>query len=182
MISERLFIALALPAPVRAALAAIATPLPGVSWTPPENLHLTLRFVGEISADQTDAMLTRLARVRVEPFILPVSGVGSFPPNRSARVLWAGVGKGHPRLFQLRQRLDDALLAAGLQLDIRNFHPHATLARCREDAGAAVAPWLRAHRDFEAPPFSVEEFTVYASVLRPEGPIYSVKQKFTLGK
>jgi 2'-5' RNA ligase len=176
--TERLFVALSLPPPVRDALAALAQPLPGVTWTRPEQLHLTLRFLGDVPVAQHEAMLERLAGVHVEPFILPVEGLGTFPANRPPRVLWAGVGRGHPRLFQLRQRLDDALLAAGVALDVRTFHPHATLARCTEDAGAPVASWLRAHREFAAAPFRVDSFDLYASELRPSGAVHTLKRRF----
>jgi RNA 2',3'-cyclic 3'-phosphodiesterase len=121
--TERLFIALTLPDAVRDVLAALAHPLPGVSWTRPEQLHVTLRFLGDVPESKIEPMIARLVTVEVVPFILPVEGVGTFPPNRPPRVLWIGVGSGHPRLFQLRQRLDDALLASGLQLDVRTFHP-----------------------------------------------------------
>jgi RNA 2',3'-cyclic 3'-phosphodiesterase len=180
MESERLFIALTLPPPVRDTLAALAEPLHGVNWTPPENLHLTLRFLGEVPADRIDSIVERLAGVKVEPFILPVEGVGTFPPKRPPRVLWVGVGSGHPRLFQLRQRIDDALLASGLQLDVRTFHPHATLARCTENATAAVSQWIHAHRDFAAPPFRVEAFDLYASELRPTGAVHTLRRRFAL--
>lgn len=178
--TERLFLALDLPAAVRGALAALAQPLPGVKWTRPEQVHLTLRFLGDVSVDRIDAILARLAGVKVVPFVLPVEGVGTFPPNRPPRVVWAGTGSGHPRLFQLRQRLDDTLLGAGVQLDVRTFHPHATLARCTEGAGAAIAHWLHAHREFAAPPFLVDAFALYASELRPEGAIHTLKRRFPL--
>jgi 2'-5' RNA ligase len=181
MSTERLFIALAIPPPVRDALAALAQPLPGVSWTRPEKLHVTLRFLGDVPAEKIDPMIARLAAVQVAPFILPLENTGSFPPpGRPPHVLWIGVGAGHPRLFQLRQRVDDALLASGLQLDVRTFHPHVTLARCADDAAAAAGHWLHAHRETTAPPFRVEAFDLYASELRAGGAVYTLKHRFPL--
>lgn len=180
MASERLFIALSLPLAVREVLAALAQPLPGVTWTRPDQLHLTLRFLGDVPTAELDPLLARLESVKVAPFILPIEGVGTFPPNRPPRILWAGVGKGHPRLFQLRQRLDDTLLACGLPLDVRTFHPHATLARCGDGAAPAVAHWLHASRDFTAPPFRVESFDLYASELRPSGAVHTLMRQFPL--
>lgn len=180
MTTERLFIALTLPPAVQDTLAALAKPLPGVSWTRREQLHVTLRFLGDVPADFIDPMMTRLAGVRVEPFILPVDGVGTFPPNRPPRILWIGVGSGHPRLFQLRQRLDDSLLAAGLQLDVRTFHPHVTLARCTENAAPAIAHWVHVHRNITAPPFRIEAFDLYSSELRPSGAVHTLKRSFPL--
>lgn len=177
----RLFLALTVPPPVRAALATLCEPLPGVAWTRPDQLHVTLRFLGPVAEAQQESLRERLAALRVEPFILPVEGLGTFPPNRPPRVAWIGVGAGHPRLFQLRQRCDDALLAAGLALDCRHFHPHITLARCRESA-AGLAPWLQRHRDFSAPPFRAVALDLYASRLRPDGAEHTLVQSFPLAK
>jgi 2'-5' RNA ligase len=177
--TERLFVALPLPEPVRATLAALATPLPGVAWTRPAQLHLTLRFLGDVPVDKLPVITERLAAIRVAAFVLPLEDLGTFPPNRPPRVAWLGIGSGHPRLFQLRQRLDDALLAAGLTLDLRTFHPHVTLARCPAHA-PGLAAWLHTHRDFAAPSFRVEAFDLCASELRPDGAIHTRKQRFPL--
>jgi 2'-5' RNA ligase len=180
MPTERLFVACELPPPVRAVLAALATPLPGVAWTRPEQMHLTLRFLGDVDTDRIGALREKLPAVRVAPFLLPVEGLGTFPPQRPPRVLWAGVGSGHPHLFQLRQRLDDALLAAGLDFDLRTFQPHITLARCAETAAGPVAHWLHLHRDFAAPPFRVGSFGLWSSELHAGGAVHELKQLFPL--
>lgn len=171
----RLFVAIDPPEAVRTALAALPRELRGVSWTPPHQYHLTLRFLGEVAAGKREAIERALAPIRVEPFILPVEGAGSFPPNRPPRVLWAGIGRGHPRLFQLRQRMDDALLAAcGVDLDVRTFHPHFTLGRCGpQSAPAEAAHFVRQISAFEAPPFRVEAFTLYRSELRSSGAVHT---------
>ena len=180
MNSERLFVARTPPPAVRDSLAARAVPLPGVAWTRPEQLHVTLRFLGDVPPEQIEPLIARLETVRVGPFILPLEGVGSFPPNRPPRIVWMGVGSGHPRLFQLRQRLDDALLAAGMQLDVRTFHPHVTLARAAESAASAVSHWLHTRRDATAPPFRVEAFELYSSVLQPAGAVHTLLRRFAL--
>jgi RNA 2',3'-cyclic 3'-phosphodiesterase len=151
-----------------------------VTWTNVDQLHVTLRFLGDVPVDIIESIIARLRTVQVAPFILPVEGVGTFPANRPPRVLWFGVGSGHPRLFQLRQRLDDALLATGLQLDVRTFHPHVTLARCTENAAPAIAHWLHVHRDATPPPFRVEAFDLYESELRPAGAVHTLKERFLL--
>lgn len=178
--TQRLFVALPLPATIRESLARLAAPVAGVRWTPIDQLHLTLRFLGDVPSDQISALTDRLAKIRVAPFVLPLEGVGSFPPNRPARVLWVGVGSAHPRLFQLRQRLDDTLLAAGLLLDVRTFHPHVTLARATETATAAVTRWLHGHRDAGAPPFQADAFALYASELQPDGAVHTLIRSFPL--
>jgi 2'-5' RNA ligase len=166
---------------VRDCLAALAQPLPGVTWTRPAQLHVTLRFLGDVPVAKLDALTAHLSAIRVAEFILPVEGLGTFPPNRPPRSVWIGVGAGHPRLFQLRQRVDDALLAAGITVDLRNFHPHVTLARCTESA-AGIAGWLHQHRDAVAPPFRVEAFDLYASELCPSGAVHTLEHRFPLAK
>ena len=181
--SQRLFVAIALPPAIRNALLSLSTPLPGVTWTRPEQLYLTLRFLGEVPDGKLESISSHLAKVRVEPFVLPVEGVGAFPVKSPPRTLWAGVGRGHPHLHQLRQRVDDALLAAGLLgLDVRTFHPHVTLARCTEQAAREVARWLRRQPDFEAPPFRVDAFDLVASELKATGAVHHLVQRFPLAK
>jgi RNA 2',3'-cyclic 3'-phosphodiesterase len=179
--TRRLFIALPLPAPVRDVLAALVQPLPGVNWTRPDQLPLTLRFLGDVPEEKLERITAQLGTVRVEPFILPLEGIGTFPPQSPPRVAWLGVGRGHPRLHQLRQRVDDALLAAGLlALDVRTFQPHVTLARCTDGAAPAFARWLHTQREFAAPPFRVASFDLCASELRPTGAVHEVVQSFPL--
>ena len=177
----RLFIAIDLPAAHRAALVALGVPTHGLAWTPPEQLHLTLRFLGDTDETLVAALSAALARVRVEAFVLPLEGLGVFPPRGPAHVLWAGVGHGHPRLFQLRQQIDDALLALGLSVDLRMFHPHVTLARVKREASpAALAQFLKQHREFASAPFRAEAFNLYASELRPTGAVHTLQQGFPL--
>lgn len=179
----RLFVALVPPAIVRQELAALATPLTSVSWTPEENIHLTLRFIGETDEDQQSRYIAALGRVRVEPFILPVGGVGVFPTRGPAKVLWAGVGNGHTRLFQLRKQVDEALLTVDASLTMPGFHAHFTLGRLTEDyEPKALLHFLERHRSLEGPPFRVAEFALLASELTPgKPPAYRVEQSFALG-
>ncbi len=178
---ERLFIAIPLPASLRAELAALYEPIPGVAWTRPEQLHLTLRFLGEVERPLADTAEAALGAIRVETFVLPVGGIGAFPPRGAPRVLWVGVGRGHPRLYQLRQKIDDTLLGVGLALDVRRFEPHATLGRVHAEAApGAVGQFLRRHRQFETAPFRADAFRLYASELRPAGAVHLVKREFAL--
>lgn len=180
MPTERLFLAVPLPEPIRLQLAALMTPLPDVRWTPVGQLHLTLRFLGDVDTAQIAPLQSGLATVRVQPFVLPVEGIGAFPPRSAPHVLWVGVGSGHPRLHQLRQRVDDTLLAAGLTADLRTFHPHVTLARCTDRAAGAARQWLHRHRAFAGPDFAVDRFELFASDLQPTGAIYRLLATFPL--
>jgi 2'-5' RNA ligase len=183
MSPARLFVALVPPAAVRAELAILAPELAGLRATPAENIHLTLRFIGEADPEKTDRFVAALLRVRVEPFVLPVGGVGLFPSRGPAKVLWAGVGNGHTRLYQLRKQVDESLLTVDAGLPMPGFHPHFTVARLGEQpAPREIARFLAFHAGFEAPPFLVDEFLLLASegaAGRP--PVYRPVRRFALG-
>lgn len=181
---QRLFTALVPPAVVRRELAAAAPRLAGVRAVPEENLHLTLRFIGDGDAERRDRMSAALERVRVEPFVLPVAGLGVFPSRGRAKVLWAGVGGGHTRLFQLRKQVDEALLSVDLTLDVHHFQPHFTLARLGgEHEAKEFARFLERAAAFEAPPFRVEEFHLFASEISAgASPRYEIVRSFALAK
>jgi 2'-5' RNA ligase len=179
----RLFVAVDPPDPIRTALAGLPHPLHGVSWTPPHQYHLTLRFIGEVPSSLRGRIEGALAPIRVEPFVLPLEGVGSFPPDRPPRVLWAGIGHGHPRLYQLRQKVDDALLGCGLDLDVKTFHPHFTLGRCGPGSRPGeITRHLRAFASWQGPPFRVAAFTLYRSELRPAGAVHTPLRRVELAQ
>ena len=177
---ERLFVSVALPEGLKKELAGLAAPARGLAWTRPSNLHLTLRFIGPVPRDGIGRIEERLAEIRVGAFIVPVEGVGSFPPGGSPRVIWVGVGRGHPHLFQLRQRPDDAVLAAGIDLDVRHFQPHITVARCSPEGAPAASDWLRKHREYSGAPFRVKAFDLCSSRLLPQGAEHAVRRSYPL--
>ena len=185
MISQRLFVGLGLPEAVRHDIATLMRKLDGVRWTPPENLHLTLRFLGDVPSDTREAMEAALTRVQVEPFVLPVEGVGTFPTRGPAKVLWVGLGGAHTRLFQLRKQVDDALLSVDSTIDVRNFSPHITIGRLTEQHEPKhVLKFLETHARFEAPPFRVNEFQLFSSDGGRLGaaPRYEILRRFALEK
>jgi 2'-5' RNA ligase len=182
--SARLFVALVPPVTVQTELAELATPLPGVRWTPAENIHLTLRFIGETPPEKQARFEEALAGVRVEPFILPVTGPGIFAHRGPVRVLWAGAGNGHPRLHQLRKRVDEALLTVDSGLAVPGFHPHFTLARLDPShEPKQIAQFVEKHAQFEGPPFRVAEFQLLASEFQGDRPpVYRVVRTFPLAE
>jgi len=181
-LSDRLFVSIAPPEPCREALSELMEPIEGVRWVRPEQLHLTLRFVGDVVEDQSQRLVTALQTVKVEPFLLPLEGVGMFPERGHPRVLWAGLGQAHTRLFQLRQRVDDALLAAGWTGELRSFEPHITVGRVTGGDRGALAAWVHRHRAFEGPPFRVSSFELMASDLHSSGAVHRIHTAFPLGR
>ena len=178
---QRLFVALQPTEPVRAALAGLIGDISHARWTPPPQLHITLRFIGEVSDFSRQQIEEALDRVRVQPFFLATKGAGRFPPRGHPSVVWAGVA-GHPHLHQLRQQVDDRLLATGVPFELRPFVPHFTLGRTKEASAGAVEQWLKRHRDFTGPAWRVDAFHLMASDLLPEGVEHRVVKTFALGR
>jgi 2'-5' RNA ligase len=166
--SKRMFMALELPEVCRTTLACLAVPIRGVRWLPVDQLHLTLAFLGEVDATAEKSLRERLAGVQVPPFYLPIKGVGTFGGARPS-VIWAGVGSGHPHLYALHKHLHDALFAAGLDPELRAFHPHVTLARAKEVSAATLRPFLREHETDDFCLLRITGFTLFSSDLGPRG-------------
>ncbi len=146
----------------------------GVRWLPPESLHLTLSFLGTVDAPAQQKLLDVLRGVRVPAFFLPIAGVDVFGGERPTTI-WAGVGRGHPHLFALHKRIQDAVLGAGLEPDLRPFRPHVTLGRAKQVPRSGVKPFLLRHEKTEFDLFRVTGFVLYSSVLSAEGAIYTAE-------
>lgn len=176
----RLFVAIPLPETVRDALAALAGGLPGARWVPSENLHLTLRFVGEVDEGRGEDLHDALAEIRAPAFDLTIAGVGLFGDRRRAKVLWAGLDPVPEALTLLQHRVDGAAgRTVGLG-DGRKFAPHITLARLDRPPHGRLQRWLDDHALLRLPPFRVDAFALFSSLLRPEGPIYREEARYPL--
>ena len=176
----RLFLAVDAPPSAVAALRIHMRPLAGFAWTRPEQLHLTLRFLGSTEATQVATLRDQLRTVRSAPFVLGIEGLGVFPQQGRPDVLWCGVGTGGQAIQQLRSRVDYALLDLGIDTDPRPFVPHFTLARLGPPAQQQLPDWLRRHRDLAAPPFPVDRFTLYSSRLAPTGAVHTAIEEYPL--
>lgn len=175
------------PDAVRARLAAHAAELraraPRLAWVPADNLHLTIRFLGEVDAATVGraAVAMRRAAAAVAPFHVALAGLGGFPPGRAARVVWAGVGEGTAPLAALHRGLEAALVAEGLPPERRAFHAHVTLARARTPGGTrGLEGALGAPVAFGA--FRVEALHLMRSDLGPAGARYRVLAEARLGE
>lgn len=175
----RLFVAIDLPDLQRRGLRALCHGLSGeVRWTSPEQLHLTLRFIGEVDEALFLEIKKALADLLFPPFVLRIQGVGSFPPGRRARVLWAGVDVS-PELEQLHQLIEERLGRLGLPPEERPFHPHLTLARLPERLGPEIlAAYFARHSRFAVPPFPVDRFHLYSSRLSRFGAVHHLEGSY----
>jgi 2'-5' RNA ligase len=175
--SKRLFVGLELPASCKTTLLSLDPHLTGLRWLTEEQLHLTLSFLGNVEAPLEDRLHEALREVRVPPFFLSLYGVGVFNVRGRPSVVWAGVGKGHPHLFALHQRIQDAVLHAGLEADLKPFHPHITIARAKGISRQALQPFLRRYAETNFGMFEVTSFELYSSVLTAEGAIHHLEMR-----
>lgn len=176
---QRLFVAVTLSDTVRQLLIERQTELSDIRWTSPDNLHLTLRFIGEVPQAKVSAIKTGLRRVAGNAFSLQVKGLGYFD-KRPQAVVWAGVGESAP-LLALKKQVDDALdLHAGLTVPAGRFLPHITLGRAKRADRAALKNFTSKYGDATTAGFTVESFTLFSSVLAPGGAVHSVEERYPL--
>jgi RNA 2',3'-cyclic 3'-phosphodiesterase len=177
---KRLFLALDLPNYVTQSMGALVEPLKGFHWSPRERLHLTLKFIGDVPGQWQERIEAALDPIEVESFILPVEGIGRFPEKGPAHAVWAGLGSGHPRLFQLQKKIEDTLFGIGIEPSKRLYRPHLTVARVSQAASETVRQYLRRHADFAAAPFRVEAFHLYHSEVRDGRRHYTLERSWPL--
>lgn len=176
----RLFAAIDIPPDIAEGLVRRQQGLPGARWRPPETLHVTLRFFGPLAETVAADLDAGLAGVRVPPFELALSGVGTFGEGDELRAVWAGVGASEP-LLRLASRCEGAARRAGLKPESRAYRPHVTLAYLkRADPGRAAA-WLQGHNLLKSPTFGVNAFGLYSSWPSPEGSRYELERRYPLG-
>ena len=137
---------------------------------PPENYHLTLRFIGEVESRIADDIVAVLESLTFAPLELRLSGVGTFDRKDQGRPLWAGVTP-HDGLNHLHKKIDHALLRAGVEAEHRAYHPHITLARFSRDKGD-TAEWLAANSSLSSAPFVLDHIALYESHIGSDGAHY----------
>jgi len=176
----RLFVALDLPWELRQRVAMLAgAGIPGAKWVPPENYHITLRFIGETPAYRAEEIDHALASLKVRGFSLTLSGVGTF--NRSGRStsLWVGVER-NPQLDHLQNKIKTALQRIGLEPERRRFAPHVSLARLDNASEAKLASFVQAHNLFRCERVPVEHFALFSAVLGKGPPVYQLEAEYGL--
>jgi 2'-5' RNA ligase len=145
--SKRLFVAIDLSDSTRQFLADLDPDIRGVRWTELDQMHLTLGFFGDVREDIELKLREKLSVI--------------------------GFGKAHPHLFQIHKRVQEAALAAGIEPELRPWHPHITMARCRDVSAQALRKFLQSNTEFDAGMIRVDAFHLYSSKLTPAGPIHT---------
>jgi 2'-5' RNA ligase len=175
---HRLFVAIRPPAAIRNALLGLMEGVRGARWQDDEQLHLTLRFIGEVDSRVADDAAAALGSVRQPPFSITLDGVGQFGSRGRANALWAGV-RPHDALAHLHRKVDQALVRAGLEPERRAYLPHITLARFGRESGGLDA-FLARHAGLRSDPFEVNGFGLYESRLGHEGAAYTIVERYDL--
>lgn len=175
----RLFAALAVPGDVAEALLLRQGGLPGARWSPAENLHITLRFFGEMAEDRADDLDLELSRITGRAMEVALAGVGAFGEGDDFRAVWAGV-LADPAMEQLARRCEAAARRAGLKPETRAWRPHVTLAYLRRPDPAAVASWLQANALLRLPTFEARAFGLYSSWRGQGGSEYRLERLYRL--
>jgi 2'-5' RNA ligase len=180
----RLFVALDLPWTLRERLVLLGGGgIPGARWVSSENLHLTLRFIGETPAHRAEEIDLALAALRGRGFSLTLAGVGVFarnsPKGGRSTTLWVGVER-NPQLDYLQGKIETALQRAGLEPERRRFSPHVTLARLDAVPEAKLAAYVQAHNLFRAEPVPIGHFTLFSSLLGKEQSVYTPEVEYPL--
>lgn len=186
----RLFFGVLLPPEVRQDVAALQERLAQsktrVKWVEPENLHVTLRFLGELPAMvlRDLKLLGHKLAAESAPWELQLNGLGAFPKLRQPQVLWLGVGHGAEPLTHLgrclNQKLEDGLIVAR---DPKAFHPHCTLGRVKQERGLReLIDLVQQDAGYSSVAFSCDHYQLLCSKLGPSGPEYEMLAEFKLGR
>ena len=175
---HRLFVAIRPPEDIRDLLIDAMDDSPELRWVGDEQLHLTLRFIGEVERPLADEIAHALQRIRSDRFDLRIEGVGRFD-QRNGGALWAGVRPKEP-MAALAAKVDRACVAAGIEPERRAFHPHITLARWNRRSGQAADRFVERNRGLASEPFAVDRFILFESRLSRHGPHYEEVAEFRL--
>ncbi len=183
----RLFVAIELDPPIRAALAEVQDQLrgacEGVRWIPAEQLHVTMKFLGEVSDKNVAGVADALRRAaRSGPtFSMEVAGSGCFPPRGPARIVWVGMREQTGAMRRCVDAVEQALEPLGFPRERRPFSGHITVGRIREDRSSGRIRGAAEACTFESVTQAVDSITLMSSVLSPKGPIYSAVVTARLG-
>ena len=176
---ERLFVGLAIPDAVAQSLALIQSGVPGARWQSRAQLHLTLRFIGEVDGRAAAMIDDALAAIDAPAFTLELHGTGEFG-GKHPHALWAGV-RPSEKLLHLQKKVESAIRRAGVPADRETYKPHVTVARLSGGVPVGrVMDYLTDHALYTSVPFRVEEFILYSSILTSDGSIYRPEEHYPL--
>lgn len=175
----RLFVGLDIPDELRQRLALLSAGIPKARWEPPENMHVTLRFVGEVEEPVAEVLHDELEQIEAASFALTLAGFDHFSRGHQAHTLWAKVEKA-PALLHLRERIEAACVRIGLAPETRKFTPHVTIAKLKGAPVHRIQDFLALHALFRAGPYDVRKFVLFQSHLGRGGALYTQEAEYWL--
>jgi len=175
----RLFVGLGVPEGLARRLAILQGGLPGARWVVPENMHLSLRFIGEVTRNDTADIDERLSGVSAPCFDLALYGVGFFGQGAKARALWVGI-EASDELSFVQAKIESAVVRAGQPPEGRKFTPHITLARFNRADANRLQNFVEGNSLFRAGPWSVDRFTLFESRMGKGGSVYTPLADYAL--
>ncbi len=177
---KRLFVAVHFKQSIIEAIQNICFGVKGVRWVTEDQLHLTLRFIGDCDEMLMDALGEELSKIEQTPFCIHLKGVGHFPPRGKPTVLWVGLAQSE-QLISLAKSIDRAVERVGLPKERRKFHPHITVGRIKKPLEPeAIIPFLTQNSLFSIDSISIEQFHLYSSTLNPKGAIHTIEETYFL--
>lgn len=175
----RLFIAIDIPEAIRMEVAGMGRSIPNARPVPVDQLHLTLKFIGEVEGTKFLDIQDALKEIFLPSFSLSLKGVGIFPPRGIPRVLWAGLEQAE-RTTALRNAIDRALAVLNIPRDKKRYTPHLTLARLRNSPIHDLQHFLAGNAFFQSSEFPVENFHLYRSRLTSKGAQHTIERSYPL--
>ena len=187
MSTIRTFVAIVPSAEVRARASnlidRLRQPKDGVKWVAPSAIHWTLKFLGDVAAEDIPEVCRRVES-GVSPlraFDVHVRGLGAFPTTKRPRTLWLGVGRGEQEMVNLQQAIESQLAELGFRKEGRRYVPHLTLGRVKQSLRGSLSKDLEQYTDYEAATSRIDEVIVFSSRLSPAGPEYDPLGRAKLG-
>lgn len=178
----RLFIAVKLDGNIMKNISDFMKKLPdtkgGVKWVETENIHLTLKFLGEVNEDRLGEIKNQLSKIKVEQMNLKSKGTGAFPTLSRPRVFWIGLEGETNQLKSMAKEIDEKLNKLGFEKEARAFSAHITIGRVKTHANEDVLTFLKNHIDKEFGEMVIDCFYLIQSILKKEGPKYKVLETF----
>jgi 2'-5' RNA ligase len=172
----RLFVAALLPTPLSDHLLSIMGGISGARWQREDQLHLTLRFIGDVNRHQAGEIADALQGVHLPPLAISLNGVGQFDKQGLINAVWAGIAPAET-LRKWHNKIDRALVLAGLPSETRAYLPHVTLARLNRSSGP-TASFLNSNAALSSPDFVVDRFQLFESLFTPDGSAYEVLEEY----
>ncbi len=175
----RLFVAIDIPESIQKEVQGMGRAIPNARPVPADQLHLTLKFIGEVEGSSFLDIQESLKEIVHPKFLLALKGVGTFPPRGIPRILWAGVEPA-AGIVALRNTIEKTLAAVGIAREKKKYTPHLTLARLNNCPIRHLQNYLAGNAFLQTPEFTVDNFHLYSSQLSPKGALHTLESSYPL--